>query len=206
MSAVGHWYVEVAAVKRSLIVLSTLLANVSGISPGSFAAGHDVMRPRVPADKLAEARALKSPLPDSPETIEKGKTLYAGKGTCVNCHGLEGAGNGPVAAQLNPAPRNFQHHGFWRHRTEGEIFWVIKHGSAGTSMIGFGGQLTDEEIWSIIQYEQTFRRHHGMRGMRGRGPMGHGAMREGQGRDRIEQSEEEAETPPDQAAPSPEKE
>lgn len=191
MSIVEHWYVDEATVKRSPIVLATLLATMSGISPGSFAAGHDVVRPRVPADKLAEARALRSPLPDSPETVEKGKALYAGKGACVNCHGLEGAGNGPVAAQLNPLPRNFQHHGFWRHRTEGEIFWVIKHGSPGTSMIGFVGQLTDEEIWAIMQYVRTFSRHQGMRGMGGRGPMGHMGPRGG-----MDQPDEEADGPP----------
>ena len=189
--------------KRSLMVLAALLVMVSGLTTDASAAGHDVMRPRVPADKLIEARALKSPLPDSPEAIEKGKALYAGKGTCVNCHGAEGAGNGPVAAQLTPAPRNFQHHGFWRHRTEGEIFWVIKHGSPGTSMIGFGDQLTDEEIWSIMQYEQTFRRHHGSRGMRGHGAGGQGGMREGQEPDRTGQPEEDSEIPPGQDAPSP---
>ncbi len=82
---------------------------------------HQVMKPRVPADKLVEARALASPLPDSAEVVEKGKTLYNGKGTCFNCHGKDGSGNGMAAVGLDPSPRNFQHHGFWRHRTEGEI-------------------------------------------------------------------------------------
>ncbi|MEK7350278.1 MAG: hypothetical protein AAB177_05350 [Nitrospirota bacterium] len=41
-----------------------------------------------------------------------------------------------MPSQLNPSPRNFQHYGFWRHWTEGEIFWVIKQGSSGTSMVG----------------------------------------------------------------------
>jgi hypothetical protein len=71
-------------------------------------------------------------------------------------------------------PRNFQHHGFWRHRTEGELFWVIKHGSPGTAMVGFGSVLSDEEIWALIRYEHTFAGRHGpgMRGHRkGMGPM-----------------------------------
>jgi mono/diheme cytochrome c family protein len=161
----------------TVIVCVCLVAGMSSFG----AAEQHMMQPRVPADKLAEARSLASPLPDSPETVEKGKALYNGKGTCVNCHGQSGAGDGPVAASLNPSPRNFQHHGFWRHRTEGEIFWVIKHGSPGTSMIGFGGVLTDEEIWAIIQYEQRFAGEHGpgrgmgpRRGMGGMGPGGAG--------------------------------
>jgi hypothetical protein len=42
------------------------------------------------------------------------------------------------------------------HRTEGEIFWVIKYGSPGTSMIPFGGLLSDDEIWTVMQHERSF--------------------------------------------------
>lgn len=151
-----------------------VLAVGLSVLPAFAVAERPMMQPRVPAGKLAEARALTSPLPDAPEAVDKGKALYNGKGTCFNCHGKDGAGNGPAAAGLDPSPRNFQHQGFWRHRTEGEIFWVIKHGSVGTSMIGFGDQLNDEEIWSIIQYERSFADEHGA-GMTGRG-RGRGAM------------------------------
>jgi mono/diheme cytochrome c family protein len=123
-----------------------------------------MMQPRVPADKLAEARALTSPLPLSTEVQAKGKALYEGKGTCMNCHGGSGAGDGPLAASLDPSPRNFHHHGFWRHRAEGEVFWVIKYGIPGTAMIGFSDRLSDEEIWTIIQYERSFSDGHGHRG------------------------------------------
>ena len=130
------------------------------------------MQPRVPADKLAEARALTSPFADSAELRAKGKALYEGKAACLNCHGRNGAGDGPLAATLNPAPRNFHHHGFWRHRTDGELFWVIKYGSSGTAMIGFGDQLADEEIWAIIHYERGFSVEHAP---------GHGRRRQHQG-------------------------
>lgn len=146
----------------------TALVAVVALALPAWAAERPMMQPRVPADKLVEARALTSPLTSSPEIVALGKALYNGKGTCFNCHGKDGDGNGPVAAQLDPSPRNFQHHGFWRHRTEGEIFWVIKHGSPGTSMIGFDGQLTDEEIWAIMQYERSFGGEHAP------GMMGHG--------------------------------
>ncbi len=45
---------------------------------------------------------------------------------------------------------------------------MVKHGSVGTSMVGFGEQLTDKEIWSVIQYIHTFGGEHGP------GMMGHG--------------------------------
>ena len=151
-----------------------MLVVVVSLAIPAGAAERHMMQSLVPADKLADARALTSPLPGSPEIVEQGKALYNGKGACFNCHGKDGDGNGPVAAQLDPSPRNFQHHGFWRHRTEGEIFWVIKNGSVGTSMVGFGGQLTDEEIWSLIQYVRSFAGEHGPGMMEygaGMGPM-----------------------------------
>lgn len=151
----------------------------------AFAQGQQMMRSRVPPDKLKEARALMNPLPDSPEILEKGKVLYEGKGTCANCHGMSGHGDGAGAANLNPPPRVFRARGFWRHRTEGEIFWVIKHGSPGTAMIPFGGLLSDEEIWMVMQYERSFAGGHG-RGGRGRhkgmGLNSQGKERGGKGR------------------------
>lgn len=155
---------------RVLPVLA-LCGTVSVIAP-SYAAESHMMAPRVPADRIQQARALTSPLPESPEIIEKGKALYEGKGSCVTCHGTTGRGDGPGAAGLDPSPRNFHHHGFWRHRTEGEIFWVIKHGSPGTGMIGFGSMLSDEEMWAIMQYERSFAGGHGRGGHMGRGGMG----------------------------------
>jgi mono/diheme cytochrome c family protein len=123
-----------------------------------------MMMPRVPADKLDEARALTSPLSQSPAIVEQGKAIYEGKGTCINCHGAKGRGDGPGAVSLNPPPRVFRSHGFWKHRSEGEIFWVIKYGSPGTAMIPFGGVLSDEEIWTVMQYERSFAGGHGPEG------------------------------------------
>lgn len=148
-----------------------------------FSAGQHMMHARVPADHIEEARALKSPIPSSEENISKGKAIYEGKGNCVNCHGKTGRGDGPGATNLNPPPRVFRSHGFWKHRTEGEIFWVIKHGSPGTAMIPFGGLLTDIEIWTVLQYEQSFGGRHGQ----GKG-MGHQkTMRPGEKHSRNKQ-------------------
>ena len=142
------------------------------------------MESRVPAEQIDAAREMVSPVPDSPELVEKGKAIYEGKGTCFNCHGKSGRGDGPGGLSLNPSPRNFLHHGMWRHRTAGEIFWVIKYGSPGTGMIPFGGLLTDEEIWTVMQYERSFAKGHGSRGMGrhgGRGDRGGGADRGSKG-------------------------
>ena len=153
-----------------------VVLTVSGSPVLAQQHGHQqMMMPRVPADKLAEARALVNPLPPSPDIVEQGKVIYEGKGGCVNCHGASGRGDGPGAATLNPPPRVFRSHGFWNHRSEGEIFWVIKYGSPGTGMIPFGGMLSDEEIWTVMQYERSF-----SGGPHGGGPQG-GGRHQGRG-------------------------
>jgi mono/diheme cytochrome c family protein len=171
-----------------------LMVTVVVCAVSAWATEHDIRQPRVPADKLEEARALTNPLTDSPEILRKGKVVYDGKGTCFNCHGTDGDGHGPIASRLDPSPRNFHHHVLWRNRTEGELFWVIKYGSPGTAMIGFGRVLSDDEIWAVVRYLRGFARERGrdrmsqgqsMGPMKGRhgmmGGMGHGGPKGGTG-------------------------
>ena len=40
----------------------------------------DPLKPRVPADQMADAKANKNPIPATPENIAKGKALFEGKG------------------------------------------------------------------------------------------------------------------------------
>ena len=46
--------------------------------------------PRVPPDKIAAAKAMKSPIPVSDENIAEGKKMFTGSATCWTCHGKEG--------------------------------------------------------------------------------------------------------------------
>jgi mono/diheme cytochrome c family protein len=82
----------------------TLLILVVALSIPAGAAERHMMQPLVPVDKLAEARALRNPLPSSSKIVEQGKALYLGKGGCVTCHGIDGDGKGPAAASMNPSP------------------------------------------------------------------------------------------------------
>ncbi|MBI4000529.1 MAG: cytochrome c [Nitrospira defluvii] len=117
----------------------------------------DPLKPRVAPDQMAEAKAMKSPVASTPASIAQGKALYEGKGTCFNCHGKEGKGDGPAGAILNPSPRNFTNCKFHKKRKDGELFWVIKNGSAGTGMVSLvPAAITEEEAWTIINYERSF--------------------------------------------------
>ena len=79
----------------------------------------DPLQARVPKDQIVEAKAMKNPVATTPESIAKGKALFEGKGTCFNCHGKTGEGNGPAGAILNPSPRNFTNCKFHKKRKDG---------------------------------------------------------------------------------------
>jgi len=117
----------------------------------------DPLKPRVPPDQRAAAKAMKNPVAVTPESIAKGKALFEGKGTCFNCHGKAGDGQGEAGKILNPSPRNFTNCRFHKKRKDGELFWVIKNGSAGTGMVSLiPAAINEEEAWMIINYERSF--------------------------------------------------
>jgi mono/diheme cytochrome c family protein len=139
--------------------LPFIAATVLALSAAaiSSAAERDPLAPRVPPDKIEEARVLKNPVPRTRETIRAGKQLFEGKGTCHNCHGKTGRGDGLAGQILNPSPRNFTNCAFHRERTDGELFWVIRHGSPDTGMIAMIPRtVTEDEAWTIIHYLRTF--------------------------------------------------
>ena len=125
-------------------------------SPPSARGERDIHIPRVPADQLAAAKALKPPFAVTAANLAKGKEIFLGKGTCFTCHGTQGKGDGIVGQALNPSPRNFTDPEFARIRTAGEMFWVVKNGSPGTGMIGLvPGTITEDEGWLAVLYERS---------------------------------------------------
>jgi mono/diheme cytochrome c family protein len=152
-----------AYMKFSMKVLVMLTAAMF-LTSGLAIAGpeKDPLKARVPADKRAKAKKNKSPYGKkskdaSPEIIAEGKAIFLGKGTCVNCHGKLGDGNGPAGKVLNPGPRNFTNCKFHKKRKEGELMWVIKNGSPGTGMVPLiPATISEEDGWKVIAYERSF--------------------------------------------------
>jgi high-affinity iron transporter len=51
------------------------------------------------------------------QDIARGKALYAANG-CGTCHGLTGAGDGPIARTLTPPPRDFRDAAAFKNGTD----------------------------------------------------------------------------------------
>ncbi len=111
-------------------------------------------QPRKTVKAPEEFLATTNPLPASAGTINAGKTLFlqtAQPVACAMCHGNEGNGQGFMGAALIPPPRNFTCGKMMKELPDGQLFWVIKHGSPGTGMMSFAG-LPDDQVWQLIHY------------------------------------------------------
>ncbi|HTS51744.1 MAG TPA: cytochrome c, partial [Burkholderiales bacterium] len=79
--------------------------------------------------------------------------LYAAH--CAACHGMDGDGKGPQAAQLSPAPANFRDVKRQSGRSVFGLFNTISLGVDGTPMAAFS-DLSAEDRWKLAFYVSRF--------------------------------------------------
>ncbi len=89
----------------------------------------------------------------STDTIVQGGDLY--RQYCVSCHGVDGKGQGELAASLKQWPPNLASQ-LLGSRADGEVAWRIMHGmqsrTGEVTMPGFQGRITPDEVWSLMDY------------------------------------------------------
>jgi high-affinity iron transporter len=95
------------------------------------------------------------PLPDGAPTLAVGRAVY--DASCAQCHGPGGAGDGPAAPGLDPAPADLADAEALRAVPPVEFYRKINVGVAGTAMPGFESSLTLEERWAVTLYASSLR-------------------------------------------------
>jgi mono/diheme cytochrome c family protein len=93
-----------------------------------------------------------NPLQATEANLAAGEAAYRGdprRISCASCHGPAGDGRGRLADQFDPPPRNFACADTIRGIPDGQLFWIIRFGSPGTSMPGHR-KLDDEQIWQLV--------------------------------------------------------
>ena len=83
---------------------------------------------------------------------DAGKTVY--ERNCRACHGPSGAGDGPAARALRPAPTAFNTASYWSRAKDADVKSAIRKGRPGTSMMAFES-LNDEQLGDIVAYLRT---------------------------------------------------
>ena len=142
-----------ALTKPVILVMALLLPAWVDSALGSDA---EVLRPRVPAHLIEEARGWTNPLEATEANVAKGKAIFLGKAFCATCHGRDGRGLGDVQGLRGNLPRNFTDQIWQAARTDGELFWILKNGSPGTDMAPFIPLvLTEEEAWQVLLFVRS---------------------------------------------------
>ncbi|MFC5510438.1 FTR1 family protein [Massilia jejuensis] len=95
------------------------------------------------------------PFPVAPHAmpdLARGAALYQAQ--CASCHGATGAGDGALAAKLEPKPIAFTDEERARSRSLMALYQVISQGVEGTSMPAFAS-LSEHDRWSLAFHVGT---------------------------------------------------
>ena len=136
-----------AATTRAILDTITTLVN-SKQPPGVVRNLHARF-----AASLGAAGAID--LPTGPLDTAAGHALFTRN--CASCHGMLGAGDGPAAGTMDPRPTPIGVRKETADLTPTLAYNVVSVGVRGTAMPAFGGTLTAQERWNIINYVYSLR-------------------------------------------------
>jgi mono/diheme cytochrome c family protein len=87
-----------------------------------------------------------NPVKPTPESIESGKKIYSYD--CASCHGALGDGKTNVAQEMKLP--DLTDPSLQKDRTDGELFYVIKHGRGEMPLEG--DRVKPDQLWDLVNY------------------------------------------------------
>jgi copper transport protein len=122
-----------------------VLAVVAGLAAGSRALVQAANT--VPA----EAAAVTSPITADDASLARGRNVFLAN--CAACHGPDGAGDGPSAIGMLPAPADLAL--VVPRMTDGGLAYRVTNGLAGTPMPAFAATLSENDTWDLVNYMRS---------------------------------------------------
>lgn len=147
-----HLFATVCALAIMVLIAAFLFAW-SGVYNVAASTGHFRIVDhflRFGMENSVRARAPSISLPDGND--EDRARLGAGHfhAGCAYCHGSPGTPISPVAASMLPPPPDLKDKvGLW---SDGELFWIVKHGLKYAGMPSFPSLHRDDEIWALVAF------------------------------------------------------
>jgi mono/diheme cytochrome c family protein len=140
---------------RPLVVPLTSLVLAGWLACGD--AGERAPQPESPPP-AAEPAPDPAPEPaPAAGDAERGSAVYAM--FCASCHGARGAGDGPLAANLDPKPADHSDGRYMNALSDEHLVRVIRDGGAAVGksplMAPWGGSLDEQKILDLVAYIRT---------------------------------------------------
>lgn len=123
------------------IVLLLLLAGAGFVASDGLAHSHSAQA--APAAQT----------PTDPPSAREGHAIY--QENCAPCHGTQGWGDGPTAAQLSNPPTALADPQIARAAIPNDWFQVTKEGRMALFMPPWKNRLSDAEIWDVVAFALT---------------------------------------------------
>ncbi|RIK38045.1 MAG: hypothetical protein DCC57_21180, partial [Chloroflexi bacterium] len=123
-------------------MLAVLLGAVWGAQATPLAAQQP---PQSPPFDLAQV-----PMPAEPPAARFGQGIYLQN--CAPCHGDQGMGDGPTAADLPTPPTAFADPDAVWALSPAEMFHTTKFGRLEALMPPWQNELSDQQIWRVVAY------------------------------------------------------
>ncbi|HEX9727382.1 MAG TPA: cytochrome c [Gemmatimonadales bacterium] len=93
--------------------------------------------------------ALANPVERTAASIERGQDRY--DIYCLPCHGVQGAGDGPVNVKLLVTPSLLTDRA--TNFTDGYLYAILRHGRG--IMPAYGDRIRGEDRWHVVNYVRT---------------------------------------------------
>jgi high-affinity iron transporter len=89
-------------------------------------------------------------LPTKTADLAEGRLLY--QANCASCHGATGRGDGPAGRGMNPAPPAVGDAATMHDVSPATMYRIVSVGIGGTPMPAYGGSLTPDQRWNVVNY------------------------------------------------------
>ena len=132
------------------VIAGMILLTVCGCqvrSPGNFEA---LIATQVKHRLTVGNRQMRNPLPSTVDNIRTGQKNFANY--CIVCHGLDGQATGVPFAQAMYPPVPSLNSAEVQSYADGQMKWIIENGIGPSGMPASKGILSDDEIWSIVNF------------------------------------------------------
>ena len=138
--------------KSSALPLCALLAcaYLLGCRAGAPGPNETALMNWIKHNVTVKGTGDRNPLEQSAAVAAQGKDAFGDY--CIVCHGLDGQNTGvPFAASMSPPVPSLASSNVQRY-TDGQLKWIIENGIAPSGMPASRGILSDDEMWSIVEY------------------------------------------------------